>query len=112
MSSTPNETPEIANTNDAVRQTLLRDCLVITTRVAQLSEQTKARVFLAVEAFNDFKPDNDPHQEHDFGRVTVDRHDVFFKFDYYDNALSAHSPDVLDRAVTRRVLTIMLASEY
>ena len=67
---------------------------------------------MSILPFSDFNPDNDPHQEHDFGMVEVDGQKVFFKFDYFDNGLQMHSPDVLNRAVTRRVLTIMLAEEY
>jgi hypothetical protein len=37
---------------------------------------------------------------------------IFFKIDYYDRTLTAHSPDPADPAVTRRVITVMLASEY
>jgi hypothetical protein len=44
--------------------------------------------------------------------VTVDGVKVMGKIDYYDNELKFHSPDKADPAVTKRVLTIMLASEY
>ncbi|HUU46823.1 MAG TPA: DUF3768 domain-containing protein [Acidobacteriota bacterium] len=66
----------------------------------------------AVAAFEAFTPDNDPHGEHDFGALDVQGKRVFFKADYYDLPMTAHSPDPANPAVTRRVLTIMLASEY
>jgi hypothetical protein len=34
---------------------------------------------------------------------------VFFKIDYYDEALAMHSPDPADPNVTQRVMTLMLA---
>jgi Protein of unknown function (DUF3768) len=37
---------------------------------------------------------------------------LFFKIDYYDQSLSAHSRDPSDETVTKRVLTIMLSEEY
>jgi hypothetical protein len=35
-----------------------------------------------------------------------------FKIDYYDKALSFHSPDPADPTVTERVITLMLDEEY
>ena len=55
---------------------------------------------------------NDPHEEHDFGLFEADGHTIFFKIEYYDKSLTAHSPDASDLSVTERVITIMLAEEY
>jgi Protein of unknown function (DUF3768) len=66
----------------------------------------------AVRDFVAFDRDNDPYGEHDFGALTVEGQRIFFKIDYYDLSLQAHSPDAADPAVTHRVMTIMLASEY
>ena len=112
MANSPEQTNGIAEINDQVRRTLTRDRLAITRGIQQLGTETVNRIFEAIEHFDDFTPDNDPYGERDMGNVEVDGHRVFFKFDYYDNDLGFHSPDTLNRAVTRRVLTIMLAEEY
>ena len=62
--------------------------------------------------FDRFDEDNDPYGEHDFGALEVEGERLFFKIDYYDHDLSAHSPDPADPSVTKRLLTIMLADEY
>jgi hypothetical protein len=56
--------------------------------------------------------DNDPHGERDFGSLGLRGQRLFWKIDYYDLALEYGSPDPADPAVTRRVLTLMLADEY
>lgn len=86
--------------------------MVITCGVASLPEPDIAAVLLAVKTFTDFTPDNDPHEEHDFALIEAAGERVMFKIDYYDRALSMHSPDAADPAVTVRVLTIMFSSEY
>lgn len=65
-----------------------------------------------VRNFNNFNEGNDPYGEHDFGKVTVDGGDYFFKIDYYDLKTSHHSPDKSDANVTRRVMTVMKSEEY
>lgn len=111
----PKSAPEsggIAEINDQVRKTLVRDRLMLTIGISTLPRETQAKVFRAIEDFDDFGEDNDPWGEHDFGAVDVDGEQVFFKFDYFDNAFDMHSPDSTARHVTRRVLTVMLAREY
>lgn len=71
-----------------------------------------SKVGYQVMTFNAFTEDNDPYGEHDFGSIKLDDETVFWKIDYYDLTLTAGSEDPADPARTRRVLTVMLASEY
>ena len=59
-----------------------------------------------VQGFNDFNENNDPWEEHDFGKVVIDDEEYFWKFDYYDNEYKYFKED------GNRVLTIMRADEY
>ena len=59
-----------------------------------------------------FSNDNDPYAEHDFGAFRAAGKRLFWKIDYYDRSRRYGSPDPADPAVTCRVLTIMLTSEY
>jgi hypothetical protein len=65
----------------------------------------------AVQAYHRFTPVYDPYGEHDFGGVNW-HHDtvVLWKIDYYDQEL-VYGEDPLSPEC-RRVLTILLASEY
>ena len=65
-----------------------------------------------IAVYDDFCHANDPYGEHDFGSFEADDQKIFFKIDYLDKALTAHSPDPSDPSVTERVITIMLAEEY
>jgi hypothetical protein len=67
---------------------------------------------VAVRLFSDFSPDNDPHEEHDFGTVVCGGERYFWKIDYLDLDLCNASPDPSDPAFTIRVMTIMRADEY
>jgi Protein of unknown function (DUF3768) len=90
-----------------------------------LPEADQSRLRELVETFDAVTPDNDPYGERDFGaiyggvdsvwstsRPVDDAVTVFWKIDAYDRPLRFGSEDPADPAVTRRVLTIMLASEY
>jgi len=84
----------------------------LTRGVWALSEANKLKAFAAVTAFSDFFEDNDPHGERDFGAFEIGGAKLFWKIDYYDLDLCMASPDPADPAVTKRVLTLMLAEEY
>ena len=109
---------QIRALNDAFRTqpfigaALASDELVITRGVADYGNDFADRAVTAVRRFSNFTEDNDPYGEHDFGSFDLDAVKLFWKIDYYDRKLEYGSPDPADPAVTRRVLTILLAEEY
>ncbi len=106
------QTARIRALNDQLRATGEGGDIVITRGIHPLRAEVVIAAIKAVQTFTAFTPENDPHREHDFARIEVCKQQVMFKIDYYNRNLSRHSPDAGDPAVTRRVLTIMLAEEY
>lgn len=98
--------------NDTLRQTGKGGQVLITQGVNELGHGVVARVVGEVARFDDFKIDNDPYGEHDCAMLKVDGLSIIWKIDYYDLTMKRHSPDPTDPAVTIRVMTIMLGSEY
>lgn len=106
-------TKRIKRLNDALRRgEFEHGSVVITQGVQALGQEALAEISTTIAAFDSFTEDNDPHGEHDFGSVNINGEKLFWKVDYFDLALKYHSPDAANPAVTHRVLTIMLASEY
>lgn len=85
---------------------------MLTQGVAALGPNAAAEVLALVQGFDAFSSDNDPYCEHDFGAVVYDGQQIFWKIDYYDAGLTMGSSDPADRAVTTRVMTVMLPEEY
>jgi hypothetical protein len=85
---------------------------VMTAGVQALGALAVARAVEAVRTFDAFSRDNDPYGERDFGAFEIEGRRLFWKIDYYDLSLTMGSPDPADPAVTRRVLTLLLAEEY
>jgi ABC-type nitrate/sulfonate/bicarbonate transport system substrate-binding protein len=106
------KTARIRALNDELRQNFAYGVAVMTPGIAALGPQAVERIVKTIAVFDDFCHANDPHEEHDFGAFDADGHRVLFKIDYYDESLTYHSPDPADPAVTKRVITIMLAEEY
>ncbi|MGC1278622.1 MAG: DUF3768 domain-containing protein [Xanthobacteraceae bacterium] len=106
------QTGRIRALNDHLRQNLSTGLAVMTPGIAALGSKAVDRIVRTISVYDDFCHANDPHEEHDFGAFEAEGEAIFFKIDYYDNSLSCHSPDPGDPSVTRRVITIMLASEY
>jgi len=110
--SAPTKTHRIRLLNDNFRSTFVGGQVVMTAGVNELPLDLKARLLLAVQRFDAFDADNDPHQEHDFGSVEIDGESYFFKVDYYSLDMQTGSEDPADPETTTRVLTIMRADEY
>lgn len=98
--------------NDELRKNPETGHAMITPGIAALGAEAVARIVKTIAVYDDFCHANDPHEEHDFGAFEAEGHTVFFKIEYYDKALVAHSPDPTNPSVTQRVMTIMLAEEY
>ncbi len=102
--------------NDHLRNTMgqndEKNVVMLTVGLRAEGDEFVASALTAVREFSDFNEDNDPYLEHDIICVIVDGQKVMAKIDYYDNDLKFHSPDKADPAATKRVLTIMLTSEY
>ena len=107
-----NQTERVRALNDDLRKHLHTGVAVMTPGIAALGPEAVARIVKTISVYDDFCHANDPYEEHDFGAFEAEGAKIFFKIDYYDRALSMHSPDPADPTVTERVLTIMLADEY
>jgi hypothetical protein len=106
------KTARIRALNDELRQDFAQGMAVMTPGIAALGAEAVARIVKTIAVFDDFCHANDPHEEHDFGAFDADGHTIMFKIDYFDRAMSMHSPDAADPSITERVITIMLAEEY
>lgn len=108
---------ETARLNDLARSApkSVNASWLATSGVAALNaEERDAQVTLAraLAQFSQFDEDNDPYGERDFGAFELWGERLFWKIDYYHPVRDEHSPVKWSTELTRRVVTIMLASEY
>nr|WP_299073053.1 DUF3768 domain-containing protein [uncultured Allomuricauda sp.] len=85
---------------------------VMTQGIAAMSYQDQLEIYKKVQDFNIFNENNDPYGEHDFGAFEYNGQKIFWKIDLYDTNYTYGSEQPHDLKQTRRVLTVMLASEY
>jgi hypothetical protein len=103
----------IRHLNDQLRQSLAGGVLVMTAGVVPSAHACQLTILQAVAAVRHLRRGATTHTASTtFGALEVEGERLFWKIDYYDRSLSAHSPDPADPSVTMRVLTIMLADEY
>ncbi|KJZ17913.1 DUF3768 domain-containing protein [Loktanella sp. S4079] len=112
---------EIARQNDEFRRSYgqtprVPGQIVMTQGVAAFDALVLMNIQSAIILFNAFSNDNDPYGLHDFGEITVKVSGVdtkvWFKIDLYDVNYDAGSEKSDDTALPRRVMTILLPSEY
>lgn len=115
------ETRRIALQNDQFRMTLgmdvgIRGKIVLTPGVAALMEDHGCEIMLKLNGFSAFSEDNDPWGARDFGVMTVGcpgaYHRLYWKIDLYDLDYVYGSEAPSDPSQTRRVLTLLVPSEY
>ncbi|MBN8939502.1 MAG: DUF3768 domain-containing protein [Rhizobiales bacterium] len=102
----------IACLNDTFRTTFTGGQVMLTQGILALGGEAQRQVLEKVRAFEAFCTDNDPYGEHDFGSFEHGNERIGWKIDYYDPSLTYGSDNPADPTVTRRVLTIMLMSEW
>ncbi len=111
---TTDKTARIATLNDLFRTNINPRFgqAIMTPGVSALPLLDQFLIIERVRTFTEFSEDNDPYAERDFGAFDHGEQKLFWKIDYYNQALTAGSRDPSDAAITKRVLTIMLAQEY
>jgi len=106
------ELQRIRRRNDEARM-FLTDGTVFSTRgIAGMPTEDQAAILERVRTFDDFDRENDPYGEHDFGAFDYKGDRIFWKIYCYDRQMPWGSPDPTNPRVTKRIITIMLASEY
>ncbi|WP_120632615.1 DUF3768 domain-containing protein [Ruegeria sp. EL01] len=117
----PAETAMIATQNDLFRRAILDaptspsalpGRLLVTPGVVGLGAAFMQEAVRLTAEFDVFSPDADPYALHEMGVITVQGETVWWRIDLYDcdYAYGADVPSDPDQ--TRRVLTILLPSEY
>ena len=111
----------IAAQNDAFRRSILgttpvadapQGQFVMTRGVAALGPDAQLALTRSVASFDAFNADSDPQGWHEMGVIDLDGTKVWFKIDLYDVDYTYGSPEPSDPDQTRRVLTLLLPSEY
>lgn len=103
----------IAELNDQFRRgdTPLVEFLM-TPGVCALPSPKLTELIGLVQTFDQFTSTNDPSGKHDFGKVTLEGEDYFFKIECYNPTMTCHSDHPASPNATRRVLILMRADEY
>lgn len=96
----------IAKKNDLFRKTFIGGKVMLTEGVRALPDNEQSELLETVQKFVVFNEDNDPHNEHDFGKIQMNGVNFAYKIDYYDDSYQYFKED------GNRVMTIMRMDEY
>lgn len=102
----------IRDLNDAFRRGMTSGQWMLTRGIADKGAEFVAEAVRRIKNFDAFTEGDDPYGEHDFGALDLAGERLFWKIDYYDQTLTFGSEAPECDLATRRVLTLMLASEY
>ncbi|WIY23873.1 DUF3768 domain-containing protein [Parasedimentitalea psychrophila] len=110
-------TKVIQKLNDRFRMgdVIVPGTVVVTSGVQSLLAEaggSMEALMSVVGSYDDFTEGNDPHGEHDFGKISFLLTDLFWKIDQYNTTYDGGSEDPTVLSITCRVLTIMLTEEY
>lgn len=97
---------EMARRNDVARQLGLN--VMVTKKAAELPDTEE--MLYKVRSFNSFTTKDDPYGWHDLGRFEWKGQMVLWKIDYWDAELKHFVGPLSDEC--KRIVTVMLASEY
>lgn len=119
---------KIAALNDQLRASLMgaaaphprQTVMVAGVLAPELQDMTghartlKETAILKAISEQSFEEGNDPYGERDYGSFEIagEPERLYWKVDYYDHALTEHSPDATNPAVTHYVLTIAYLRDY
>jgi len=115
----PAETALIAAQNDQFRRAIIdppksavAGRLLVTPGVVDCGPDFMQEAIQLTADFDAFSPDADPYALHEMGVITVKGETVWWRIDLYDLQYEYGSEVPSDPEQTRRVLTILLPSEY
>ena len=86
--------------------------VVVTRGIMAQGEAVVREIVQRVRQHDDFSDETDPWGEHDFGTFEHRGEGIIWKIDYLDPERTEGSRNPANPALTHRVLTIMLRSEY
>lgn len=98
--------------NDLLRQHHTGGRIFLSHGVTALGRSGISWALREIAAYDNFRPENDPYNEHDFGSVEVAGRRLFWKIEYYDRTMTAGAENPADPNTCTRVMTVMLAEEY